>query len=354
MTHFTPVTVLETNASLLRPAPAAAPRRYAFLLIGGFTHLALAAAIEPLRLANLAARRQAYGWRLLSEAGGSVESSCGIRVQVEGALADLARDEMLIVVAGDDVRQRMTESLLARVRRLSVRGAAMGSLCGGVQVLARAGALSGQECAVHWEHAEAMEEEYPELDITCTAFEPARVPTAAGGVAAADLMLYQIGADLGTVTAAKVADQMLLGQVRGPGAAQTISHQARYGVRNARLARVLRCMEENLEVPLTALEIADIAALSVRQTERLFRRYLNMTPMAFYGQMRLDRAHGLLLRTEMSLMQIAVACGFQSASHFAKKYRSHFGINPSKTRAGLHAKVPAEAPRSPVLRRAAA
>ncbi|MGO4851419.1 GlxA family transcriptional regulator [Phaeovulum sp. W22_SRMD_FR3] len=354
MTHFSPVTVLEANASLLRPTPAAATRRYAFLLIGGFTHLALAAAIEPLRLANIAARRQGYGWRLLSESGGSVEGSGGIRVQVDGALADLERDEMLIIVAGDDVRQRLTESLVARIRRLSVRGAAMGSLCGGVQLLARAGVLAGQECAVHWEHAEAMEEEYPDLEITCTAFEASRVPTAPGGIAAADLMLHQIGADLGPVTAAKVADQMLLGQVRGPGAAQTVSHQARYGVRNARLARVLRCMEENLEVPLTALEIADIAALSVRQTERLFRRHLNMTPMAFYGQMRLDRAHGLLTRTEMSLMQIAVACGFQSASHFAKKYRSHFGVNPSKTRAGLHAVPPRAAIPAPVAARYAA
>jgi AraC family transcriptional regulator, glycine betaine-responsive activator len=354
MTHFSPVTVLEAHASPLQPAKQASQRRYAFLLIGGFTHLALAAAVEPLRLANLAARRQSYHWRLLSETGGSVEGSCGIRVQVDGALSDLERDEMLIVIAGDDVRQRLSDSLVARIRRLSVLGAPMGSLCGGIQLLARAGVLTGQDCAVHWEHAEAMEEAFPDLDITCTAFEASRNPTAPGGIAAADLMLHQIGADLGPVTAAKVADQMLMGQVRGPGAAQTISHQARYGVRNARLARVLRCMEENLEAPLTALEIADIAALSVRQTERLFRRYLNMTPMAFYGQMRLDRAHGLLIRTEMSLMQIAVACGFQSASHFAKKYRSHFGVNPSKTRAGLHAPATREAHRSPDTTRCAA
>jgi transcriptional regulator GlxA family with amidase domain len=48
--------------------------------------------------------------------------------------------------------------------------------------------------------------------------------------------------------------------------------------------------------------------------------------------MRLRRARGLLLQTSMSIMEVAVACGFQSPPHFSKCYRDLFGHTPSAER----------------------
>ena len=87
--------------------------------------------------------------------------------------------------------------------------------------------------------------------------------------------------------------------------------------------------------------------VSRRQIERLFKRYVGEVPTKYYLDMRLRRARSLLLQTSMSIMEVAVACGFQSPPHFSKCYRDLFGHTPSaerrnSRRAALGADDPAE------------
>jgi len=81
--------------------------------------------------------------------------------------------------------------------------------------------------------------------------------------------------------------------------------------------------------------------VSRRQLERLFKRYLGRVPTRYYLELRLRRARELLLQTDLSVMDITVACGFQSPPHFSKCYRGLFGYPPSmerrRVRAGPHA-----------------
>ena len=81
--------------------------------------------------------------------------------------------------------------------------------------------------------------------------------------------------------------------------------------------------------------IAEDLGISTRQLERLFGRYLNSTPKHYFMEMRLNRAQNLLVQTEQSVTEIAMACGFQSTSHFSKVYRSHFGRSPLVQRAKI-------------------
>ena len=72
--------------------------------------------------------------------------------------------------------------------------------------------------------------------------------------------------------------------------------------------------------------------LSTRQLERLFRKYLNTTPTRYYLNLRLARARHLLRQTSMSILSVALACGFVSASHFSKCYREYYGRTPRAER----------------------
>ena len=72
--------------------------------------------------------------------------------------------------------------------------------------------------------------------------------------------------------------------------------------------------------------------LARRQLERLFRRYLDRTPTRYYLELRLNRARLLLLQTDMSVLDVALACGFVSASHFSKCYRDVYGRTPRDQR----------------------
>src|SRR3546814_2766048 len=91
-------------------------------------------------------------------------------------------------------------------------------------------------------------------------------------------------------------------------------------------------MEQTLEGPLSRIELARGADPSTRQLERLFRKYLNRSPARYYLELRLNKARLLLLQTNMSVIDVALACGFVSASHFSKCYRDFFGRPPRKAR----------------------
>ena len=91
-------------------------------------------------------------------------------------------------------------------------------------------------------------------------------------------------------------------------------------------------MEENLEEPVSRSELARTIKVSSRQLERLFRKYLGRTPTRFYLDLRLDKARQLLQQTDMTVLDVALACGFVSASHFSKCYRERFLRTPRAER----------------------
>ena len=75
--------------------------------------------------------------------------------------------------------------------------------------------------------------------------------------------------------------------------------------------------------------------MSTRQLERLFRRYLNRSPKRYYMELRLAKARNLLMQTDLSVINVALACGFSSPSHFSKCYRAQYGTTPYRER-GAH------------------
>jgi AraC family carnitine catabolism transcriptional activator len=69
--------------------------------------------------------------------------------------------------------------------------------------------------------------------------------------------------------------------------------------------------------------------------ERLFRAHLDTTPSGFYLKLRLERGRGLLQQTAMSVVEISLACGFDSPSYFSRAYRKQFGLSPRLDRVML-------------------
>jgi transcriptional regulator GlxA family with amidase domain len=91
-------------------------------------------------------------------------------------------------------------------------------------------------------------------------------------------------------------------------------------------------MEANLQEPLPTHEIARLVGVSRRQLERLFKQHLDDMPSRHYAELRLARARRLLQHSGQSILQIALACGFASGSHFSNAYRARFGHTPRDER----------------------
>ncbi|KZY41575.1 AraC family transcriptional regulator [Roseovarius sp. HI0049] len=308
-------------------------QHFVFLLVENHTHLTLACAIEPLRIANMLRGETLYSWSYASEDGVSAQASNGSVTLVQHAFRNLPKCDRLLVIPGLGMTEFITPALLTSLRKARSRGVRVGALCSGAWVLAEAGFLNGMKAAIHWEYHDAFAERFPDVALVRSVFVADETHvTASGGTATADLMLHLIDEDHGYDLSVAVSDMMVYAGAREASVDQRISLQSRVGMRNPHVARAIEIMRGALEEPVSTVQIAEDLGISVRQLERLFGRYFNTSPSRYYMELRLDRARNLLLQTEMSVSEIAIASGFQSVGHFTRLYRKSFGTTPSAQR----------------------
>ncbi len=313
--------------------PSKLPQQIGFLLLPNFSMLPFASAVEALRLANRTSGRALYGWTLMTRDGQPVTASNGISFHPDVAMERASRLEMLILCSGIGGHLYSDKTVFSWLRRLDRQGTNVGALCTGSHALARAGLLDGYRCTIHWENLTGFIEEFPEIEVTNEVFEIDRNRfTCSGGTAALDMILNLIARQHGRELAASVSDQFIHERIRGEHDHQRMALTARLGVRHPKLIQVIKLMEQHLEEPLDRADLAARVDLSTRQLERLFGKYLARSPARYYLELRLNRARLLLLQTNMSVIDVALACGFVSASHFSKCYRDFFGKTPRKER----------------------
>ncbi len=303
------------------------------MLLPRFSLMGFTSAIEPLRIANRMAGRQVYAWELASEDGISETCSAGVTLNVDRGLEEVGRNDAIVFCGGMDIKNTASPRLLNWARREARKGMPVGALCTGSHFLAKAGLLQGRKATIHWENRESFIEEFPDNEISNAIFviDNNRF-TSAGGTSSADMMLRMIANEHGTDLANAVADQMVYSSVRTDKDEQRLSIPTRIGVRHPKLSAVIKMMEDNLEEPISPSALAAEVGISTRQLERLFRRYLNRSPKRYYTELRLQKARNRLLQTEMSVINVALACGFTSPSHFSKCYRLHFSTTPYRER----------------------
>ncbi|NAZ36912.1 GlxA family transcriptional regulator [Rubellimicrobium sp. CFH 75288] len=308
-------------------------RRFVFVLLRDFTMLSFACAVEPLRIANRMAGRPLYSWILAGEGGGEIACSNGTVFKLDSDLEELSREDTVLVCGGMDVQAATTRGILNWLRREARRGVSIGGLCTAAHTLAKAGLLDGRKATIHWENQDSFAEEFTEVKLTKSVFViDGNRMTTAGGTASIDLMLKLIASDHGEDLANAVADQLIYSAIRTDQDTQRLSIPTRIGVRHPKLSRVIQMMEQTIEEPISPSILAQDAGLSTRQLERLFRRYLDRSPKRYYMELRLQKARNLLMQTDMSVINVALACGFTSPSHFSKCYRAHYGTTPYRER----------------------
>jgi transcriptional regulator GlxA family with amidase domain len=304
-------------------------RWFGFLLLPEFTLHAFSAAVDPLRIANQLAQKPLYGWLVFSETGDPVSSSSGIDIGVHAPLADLNPDSTLFVCSGNNGTKIATDSVLSSIRRHVRFGGKAGGICTGAATLARAGLLKGKAFTLHWENQPGFVETFPDLAPSNHRFErDGDLLTCGGGVAATEMMVSLIAEDYGSDFAIAVSDMCLNGPDIATRSAQRSSIAKAISSRNPRVLSVLHAMHDNIETPLQLEELAENAGISRRQMERQFKQLLGEAPAETYRNIRLDRGRTLLMETDMSVTEVAVAAGFNSTGVFSRHFKARFGETP--------------------------
>ena len=311
-----------------------------FFLVPNFSMIAFTTAIEPMRIANRMLGYDFYSWRLASMDGNPVAASNGVRVDVSSSLGQERswlstshRPAIMFLCSGLEVEETENKSLFAYLRENKNSGVNVGGLCTAAYLLAAAGLLNGKRCAIHWENLPGFSERFPAADVYADLYEmDGNIWTCAGGTAALDMMLSIISKDHDEDLVNRVCEQALTDRVRNPNDRQRLPLRARLGVQNSKVLSIIEFMEANIAEPLPLVDIADYVGLSRRQIERLFQQHMGRSPARYYLEIRLDRARHLLVQSTMPVVDVAIACGFVSASHFSKCYREMYGKSPLQER----------------------
>ncbi len=311
------------------------PFRVGFLLVDGFALMSYSAAVEPLRAANLLAGRTLYDIHNLPSSGGRSISSSGAIVMATDPVAERSGIDLdlVLVVAGGDPSRFRDERTFQWLRRQTRRGVLIGGVSGGPVILARAGIMEGRRMTVHWEHAPVLAEISPALLVerSLYVFDRDRM-TCAGGTAPLDMMHALIARHHGPDFARRVSDWFLHTEVRPSGGPQRAGAAERYGTTSAVIVMAVAAMEDHIADPLALGQLAKLSGIGPRQLNRLFRTRMGKSTMAFYRDLRLDKAHSLIRQSTLSITEIALATGFANSAHLSRCFRDRFHATPSSLR----------------------
>jgi AraC family transcriptional regulator, L-arginine-responsive activator len=239
----------------------------------------------------------------------------------------------LVLLVADEAETGLRPANMRALAAHCRNATCWGGVGAAVLWLAETGAFNGVRTALPWSlypEAEAIADQAlfsPHLyEIDRTRL------TCCGGAASIDFALTLVGLLFGSTVQAQVKEVLCVDRVRGPEERQRVALQARFGVLQPKLSEAVTLMEANIEEPLSTDEIAQLAGISRRQLERLFKQYLGSLPSRYYLELRLQRARQLLRDTNHSIVQVGLMCGFSSGSHFSTAFGALFGNTPREER----------------------
>ncbi|WP_199202196.1 GlxA family transcriptional regulator [Mesorhizobium sp. 113-3-3] len=331
-----PALDLDFNGSSSEKALFDNTLRFSILVLPGFSQLSFSSFVEPFYQANCSVGEKLFDWRIVGTDRNPVVSSSGVAIATDTDINSYKDDDdsHFVIIGGAHIEEQKSPLVSALLRIKSRRKLPICAIGTAAWLLADVGILrSGMGCTIHWSKLAALAEKFPELVTEdCLFVQDGSVTTCVGEFAAFDLAAEMIRLRYGEDLARRVCAQLNADRFRSGSHCQSVPLGLLATGAVEKLIRVIKLMERHVEDPLPLKKMAQIVSLSRRQIERLFIKHLKTTPMTYYAQVRLKRARQLLEATDMSVIEVAVACGYVSSSHFSKAFKDHFSILPSHTR----------------------
>jgi transcriptional regulator GlxA family with amidase domain len=302
----------------------------------GFTLAALALLTDHLCLAVDTTKFSAPSpsWSIMSNTREIITASCGMAIQPDSGLLPAGALDYVVVIGGAlDEHPNVDRDTLDYLRTVGDSNVPLVGICTGSFVLAAAGVMDGHTSCVSWFHYRAFRSRFPRQRAVADRLFLAdgRRITSVGGIGTAALATHLIAKHLSS-TAAKRASQMLMFDRAPAGIDAQPQPPALDWLQEPRLRRCMILMEQNIEVPLSIVEIAGQLDISARQLERLCLTHAQMSPSRLYDEVRFHYARWMVKNTRRPLVEIAISTGFKAGAYFSRRFKERFGETPSDFR----------------------
>lgn len=97
------------------------------------------------------------------------------------------------------------------------------------------------------------------------------------------------------------------------------------------IAQAVKHIRRHMYSRFTVTELAEEVGFSPPYFSRRFKKEIGVPPREYIERCRLDEAHRVLVQGQTSVLEIAEALDFCSASYFAHRYKLRFGVPPSQS-----------------------
>jgi len=303
------------------------------LILPESSMMSLSSLIDPLRAANRLARQRLFSWRLVSLTGKAIELTCGIKIDVDGALQADEAGDVFMLIAGFNQDEHAPKQSLARIRKASSQFKSIFAIEAGTWVLARAGIVDNHRVTTHWEDLENFAFAYPRLNVVGERFVIDRnVWTSGGASPCLDMLLHYLRSTQHKSLALDVANVFIYNESKSATDAQAHVSLDRLKRIEPRLALAVELMENTIEDPEPVEQLANQVGISQRTLELLSAKHLGLSPSAHYLRLRLQSARKLVLDTNSPMSDIAVRCGFNSQSAFSRAFSKRYKRSPIELR----------------------
>lgn len=294
--------------------------------------------VEVFSLANRLARGRGpcYEVSVLAPEAGPIATSSGLPIVAGRSIRQASGPvDTLIVAGGQGTRAAVADArLVSWIRRTAPRARRVASVCSGAFLLGEAGLLDGRRATTHWAVCDALQRRYPKARVEHDPIfvRDGKVSTSAGVTAGMDLALELVEEDGGRDLALAVARWLVM-FLRRPGGQSQFSVQLRSQVAERRGLRDLQAwIADHLGDDLSVPALARRARMSPRNFARAFRREIGATPAAYVEAQRVEGARRLLETADLSVAEVAAACGFGRVETMHRAFRRGVRVSPGQYR----------------------
>ncbi len=273
---------------------------------------------------------QHYSFSLCAEHPGSLPTTLGVPIQVDGGLEALD-DADTVVIAGWTLTP--SPAVLHAVSQAHARGARIVAVCAGIFIPAALGLLDGRRASVHWELSGELAARHPRVipDDTVIYVDHGDVATAGASAATLDLCLHQVLQEYGAAHAMRIGRQLAAGPHR-EGCQRQYPPLPTTGPMPDSLAPLLEWLLSRLPDQITVEDMAAYSGVSTRTLTRQFADQLGVPPARWLLERRLAATRALLEETDLPVETIATRVGLSSAVNLRRRFHTALRTTPAAYR----------------------
>jgi len=317
-----------------------APKTVAMLAYQGAEILDVVGPLDVFAAANALYRNfglaEPYRIFILADQAGLFATSSGMKLFADAGWQDWAQQTDTLLIAGTQHYREIDHSLpvVPWIKTMASRVRRLASVCTGAFLLAETGLLDGGRATTHWLACDLFATCYPKVDLQGDAIfvKEGSIYSSAGVTAGMDLALALVEEDLGRSVSLEIARLLVVFLKRPGGQSQFSANLRAQSVTDSRLKPMLEWLSGNLDKPVTVADMAEEAAMSVRNFSRLFIKETGLSPAKFLEKSRLEAAVVAMEQKSLPLKTVAKRCGFSDVNHFRRAFQRQYGVSPQDFR----------------------